>query len=246
MSKPDAGRSYIPLLVSHYEAIKQMPRNEGNEFLRAIADYGFLGIEPNFTGLMGILWTAIFPILENNRILSLSGSRGGKVSKRNNPNGRRGKATAADPETSDGSELEKTNSRKPQRKTAPTLDNIRGYIEMHKLNVDAEEFYNCYSSQNWEIDGNPIRSIAALLKRWSERANGEPTAERPARFTPNERGEVDVCGIIVKLGYGERINSNGQRTYGNGEIIVPQDAPRRPADGYEWSETLNKWVYNSF
>lgn len=190
MSKAEAERQYIPLLASHYEAIRQMPREEGNEFLRAIADYGFSGIEPNFTGMMAIVWTAIFPILENNRTLSLSGRRGGQASKRNNPYGRRGKA-ATDTEKPDGSpEKEPETSPNLKRGAPPTISALRGYIEMNKLNVDPDEFYNYYSSRNWESNGKPIKSVAGLLKKWSEKATA-------ATWPKNE------SSIFNNLGYGD-------------------------------------------
>lgn len=213
----------------------------------AVIRYGLYGEEPpKLTGLAATLWKLMFPTLKKGREKAEAGRRGGKVSKHNNPNGRRGKATVPDPESSDSSQIEIHDSRTPRIKDAPTFDNIRDYVEANNLNVDAEEFYNYYSSQNWKIDGNPIRSVTALLKRWSERANGRSSEKKTVRFIPNECGDVNVCGIVVKLGYGERVNNNGQRTYGNGKIIVPPDAPRRPADSYDWSETLNEWVYNSF
>lgn len=136
----------------------------------AVVRYGLYGEEPQLTGICATLWKLMLPNLESGRNKAKAGSKGGKASKRNNPNGRRGKAAA---EPSDGSAMDKAEEApkpEPQRRKPPTLESIRGYIDVNRLNVDAEEFYNYYASRNWEIDGEPIKNIAALLRKWSEKA----------------------------------------------------------------------------
>lgn len=139
----------------------------------AVIRFGLYGEEPQLTGIAATLWKLMLPNLESGRNKAKAGRAGGKASKRNNPNGRRGKA-AAEPEASDGSPMDEEKAApKPQRKAAPTLDQIRGYIEADRLNVDAEEFYNYYASRNWESNGQPIKSLAGLLKKWSEKATAD-------------------------------------------------------------------------
>lgn len=46
----------------------------------------------------------------------------------------------------------------------------------------------------------------------------------------------------VELGYGEFIK-DGIRTYGNGKVSVPMDAPKRPSNNYAWSDVSKQWVY---
>ena len=46
----------------------------------------------------------------------------------------------------------------------------------------------------------------------------------------------------VNLGIGEFINPQGQRTYGSGKYIIPDDAPPRPGDKYFWNASTKQWL----
>ena len=46
----------------------------------------------------------------------------------------------------------------------------------------------------------------------------------------------------VNLGIGEFINQQGQRTYGSGKYIIPDDAPPRPGDKYFWNASTKQWL----
>lgn len=46
----------------------------------------------------------------------------------------------------------------------------------------------------------------------------------------------------LNLGIGEFISDDGRRTYGNGTIIIPNDAPPRPSASYQWSAETNSWI----
>lgn len=44
------------------------------------------------------------------------------------------------------------------------------------------------------------------------------------------------------LGVGEYIDGNGNRTYGSGKAIIPQDAPPRPSARHSWNASNNQWI----
>lgn len=44
------------------------------------------------------------------------------------------------------------------------------------------------------------------------------------------------------LGVGEYIDANGNRTYGSGRVIIPQDAPPRPSERHSWNASNNQWI----
>lgn len=46
----------------------------------------------------------------------------------------------------------------------------------------------------------------------------------------------------ANLGIGEFINPQGQRTYGSGKYIIPDDAPPRPGDKYFWNASTKQWL----
>lgn len=45
-----------------------------------------------------------------------------------------------------------------------------------------------------------------------------------------------------RLGVGEYIDGNGNRTYGSGKAIIPQDAPPRPSARHSWNASNNQWI----
>lgn len=183
MKQPEQERAVMLFYESYEDAINDLyevaEERQCLELYRAIVRYGLYGEMPEFTGIASTFWKLIYPTLKSGRDKAAAGRAGGKKSKRNNPNGRRGKAAGNDTaDPSEGSPMAETETATatPQRKATaptkqpPTLGNIREYIAVNALNVDAEEFYNYYASQDWEIDGKPIRSVAALLRKWSEKA----------------------------------------------------------------------------
>lgn len=44
------------------------------------------------------------------------------------------------------------------------------------------------------------------------------------------------------LGVGEYIDGNGNRTYGSGRVVIPQDAPPRPSSRHTWNASNNQWI----
>lgn len=59
----------------------------------------------------------------------------------------------------------------------------------------------------------------------------------------NVRGGVsDAPSSTNRLGVGEYIDGNGNRTYGSGKAIIPQDAPPRPSARHSWNASNNQWI----
>lgn len=59
----------------------------------------------------------------------------------------------------------------------------------------------------------------------------------------NVRGGVsDASSSTNSLGVGEYIDGNGNRTYGSGKAIIPQDAPPRPSARHSWNASNNQWI----
>lgn len=261
MKQPEKSPS-VNILPSIADTALKMGEEDGGRFLYAVTNYLLYGVIPELDGTPGLIWGAIFPNLETTRKISLGRSKGGKASKSNNPNGRRGKGAAATDgdttaEPSDGLPIDAADSLKPQRRTAParfsppSVDEVQNYITSQGYAINAANFVDFYTAKGWRVGNNPMKDWRAAVRTWQRREQQTPTATAAAhteatQFTPNERGEVNLCGVIVKLGYEERIDAAGRRTYGSGKITVPTDAPPRPANGYEWSEPRHEWYYNTF
>lgn len=101
----------------------------------------------------------------------------------------------------------------------PTLEQVEEYIAQNRLCVEANRFYNYYSTRNW----CNISDWRAKLNEWNERD----------KQTKPPRG--------VSLGVGERIE-NGRRTYGTGQATIPMAAPPRPSERYMWNAENNSWI----
>lgn len=63
-------QEFIPFCASWYETLKILPEVSRKPFLKAIFEYGFMGIEPDFSGdtgemqLLRLLWTLVRPVLD--------------------------------------------------------------------------------------------------------------------------------------------------------------------------------------
>lgn len=55
-------------------------------------------------------------------------------------------------------------------------------------------------------------------------------------------GGYDAQSSTNHLGVGEYIDGNGNRTYGSGKAIIPQDAPPRPSARHSWNASNNQWI----
>lgn len=58
----------------------------------------------------------------------------------------------------------------------------------------------------------------------------------------NKQGSGSRLSGSIRLGVGERIDENGNRTYGSGRVIIPQDAPPRPSERHSWNASNNQWI----
>lgn len=58
----------------------------------------------------------------------------------------------------------------------------------------------------------------------------------------NKRGGGSRLSGSIRMGVGERIDENGNRTYGSGRVIIPQDAPPRPSERHSWNASNNQWI----
>lgn len=234
MKQPEKSPS-VNILPSIADTALKMGEKDGGRFLYAVTNYLLYGVIPELDGTPGLVWGAVFPNLETTRKISLGRSKGGKASKYNNPNGRRGKGAAADGDTtaepSDGLPMDATDSPKPQRRTAParfsppSVDEVQNYITSQGSTIDATNFVNFYASKGWRVGSNPMKDWRAAVRTWVARDRGQAQPQR-----------------TQSLGVGEYINDKGIRTYANSGQAVPPEAPPRPSEAHYWSEASQNWI----
>ena len=56
---------------------------------------------------------------------------------------------------------------KTSRFSPPTLEEIQAYIREKGFNVDAERFFDYYTSNGWKVGKNPMKSWEATVRNWA-------------------------------------------------------------------------------
>ena len=51
-------------------------------------------------------------------------------------------------------------------KSIPTIEQVRTFCNEQSIVIDVDVFYNHYDSIGWLVNGKPVRSWQALVKRW--------------------------------------------------------------------------------
>lgn len=155
----------------------------------AISDYSLDAKEPELSGFPKALFKLVCPILDANIQRWKNGRKGGApVGNANNPNGRRGKTTKNQPKNNQeltknqankDKDLNKDNnvedkssimSQKTIRFFAPTLTEVKEYIESNRYNVDASTFIDFYASKGWMVGKNKMKDWKAAVRTWERKA----------------------------------------------------------------------------
>lgn len=63
---------------------------------------------------------------------------------------------------------------KARRFTPPTLDELRAYIFMQDLKMDAQRFLDYYEANGWKVGKNPMKDWRAAARSWAARDRDEP------------------------------------------------------------------------
>lgn len=211
---------------SFYEAFDILNPEEYSEIVRAMCAYALDGELPTFKDKTAQLaWTLIKPQLDANTRKYINGKKGGAPKgSHNNPNGRRG-ITEPEPEQDPQPEHDVT----PTNETSadgsiPTLEEVHRFFEENSMADQAEKFYLYNESRGWIIGNSPVRSWKSMAHRWMNKVKDS---------NPNYGDPV--------LGIGEYRTSEGHRTYGPGEVIVPESAAPRPGNTYWWNTISMQW-----
>ena len=61
-----------------------------------------------------------------------------------------------------------------KRFKAPTVDEVRNYIEDKNYHVDAEAFVDFYESKGWKVGSNQMKDWKAAVRTWERRWKKEP------------------------------------------------------------------------
>ena len=71
----------------------------------------------------------------------------------------------------------------PQKRfTKPTLEEVQAYCQERGNNVDAQKWYDYYSSNGWRVGKNPMKDWKAAIRTWERGDSGGK--HKPVNFKP--------------------------------------------------------------
>ena len=84
-------------------------------------------------------------------------------------------------------ELKKSNEKKTKTKVfaIPTIDEIKEYIKEIKSNIDADNFFDYYTSNGWMVGKQKMKDWKATVRRWSKNNFGNNNNNKTELKTHN-------------------------------------------------------------
>lgn len=188
------------------ETADKLPDDLRLKFYDAMTDYVFNGIEPEDV-IISALITAIKPSLDKED--GRGGARDGAGAKKNNQNAKKQSITINDNnveqsktiktiknnqnnqsflETETETEEEKDNLtviQKEKKFSKPSLDDVRTYCQERNNQVDAERWFNYYSSNGWKVGKNSMKDWKAAVRTW-ETSSVSPVGSKATKQTDEE------------------------------------------------------------
>lgn len=78
-----------------------------------------------------------------------------------------------------------------KRFTKPTLEEVQAYCQERNNNVDAQKWFDYYSSNGWKVGRNPMKDWKASVRTWERGESNVRTNKRVQDVT--EYGYPDEC-----------------------------------------------------
>ena len=75
--------------------------------------------------------------------------------------------------------------------TKPTLEEVQAYCKERNNNVDAQKWFDYYSSNGWKVGRNPMKDWKASVRTWERSESNGRTNKRVADVT--DYGYSDEC-----------------------------------------------------
>ena len=76
----------------------------------------------------------------------------------------------------------KDNGTPQKRFTKPTLEEVQAYCQERNKGVDAQRWYDYYSSNGWKVGKNPMKDWKAAVRTWERGDNNGK--HKSVDFTP--------------------------------------------------------------
>lgn len=189
----------ITMFESFYIAAQDMDTEDRIRFYEAIMAYGFYGEEPELTGMVKTVFTAIKPVIERSRQMRESGRKGGRPRKNDEMvktplsstllTERKGKEK--DMEMDMEKDMDKERKR-GTRFAPPSLDDVAAYCAERGNSIDPQRFIDFYQSKGWKVGSAPMKDWKAAVRNWESRDAAPKKADNLAEI----REYYDqMCGL---------------------------------------------------
>ena len=182
---------------SFSECLKSLPDKERLILYDSIIDYALDEIEPNLDGCLKGMFALIKPQLDANIRRWKNGCKGGAPVGNQNATKNNQETTKEQPKTTNvqpnhnvnvndnvnvnvnDNENKKEDIKEKRVFQTPTLSEIKDYILEKHYQVDAERFFDFYSSKGWMIGKNKMKDWRASVRTWarSDRQQPSPVAD---------------------------------------------------------------------
>ncbi len=110
---------------------------------------------------------------------------------------------------------------KTSRFSPPTLEEIQAYIREKGFSVDAERFFDYYTSNGWKVGKNPMKSWEATVRNWARDSKQEEPKPKGAVSYDLERVKERANQPIVYKPKAER--NTPTRNTGSADIQNEHD-----------------------
>lgn len=179
----------ITMFESFYIAAQDMDTEDRVKFYEAIMVYGFYGEEPELSGMVKTVFTAIKPVIERSRQMRESGRKGGRPRKTEETvktpffspllTERKGKEKEKDMEMEKDMDKER---KKGTRFAPPTIEDVTAYCFERGNNVDPQRFIDFYQSKGWKIGNASMKDWKAAVRTWEQRDAAPKKADNEAEI----------------------------------------------------------------
>ena len=180
-------RKFLCLYYDMIPALEALSDSEAGRLLIAAAKYSMNGEPVTLSGKEAILWPVFMAQIErdNAKYKNLCETNRNNITKRYDrirPNTNeydriQEKEKEKEEEKEEDKEEDKRKSKgKGSAFAPPTLEQVKAYCFERGNKVDAERWFDYYTSNGWKVGRNPMKDWKAAVRTW-ERGNTNATDE---------------------------------------------------------------------
>ena len=98
-------------------------------------------------------------------------------------------------------ELKKSNEKKTKTKVfaIPTISEIKEYIKEIKSNIDADNFFDYYTSNGWMVGKQKMKDWKAAARRWSKNNFNNNNKTEKESYNNNDFASIDTSEDLISM-----------------------------------------------